>query len=102
MSVEHLFLGLIQTAEGKLAQLLKSHDLTEQKLLTVLQTVRGSTKVTSDNPEGTYNVLKKYGQDLVELAKNVKTLIEWQKQIKHLLIIDGRRNIWQEMSQLTK
>lgn len=59
VSVEHLFLGLIQTAEGKLAQLLKSHDLTEQKLLTVLQTVRGSTKVTSDNPEGTYNVLKK-------------------------------------------
>ena len=93
VSVEHLFLGLIQTAEGKLARLLKSHDLTEQKLLTVLQTVRGSTKVTSDNPEGTYNVLKKYGQDLVELAKNNKLdpVIGRDEEIRNVIRILSRK-----------
>ncbi len=93
VSVEHLFLGLIQTAEGKLAQLLNSHDLTEQKLLAVLQTVRGSTKVTSDNPEGTYNVLKKYGQDLVELARNNKLdpVIGRDDEIRNVIRILSRK-----------
>ncbi len=72
VSVEHLFLGLLKKANETLKKLYARHNITEKAFLEQLKTVRGNRPVTSDNPEGTYDVLNKYGQDLVELAKNQK------------------------------
>ena len=72
VSVEHLFLGLLTQPDGALKELFKTYNVTEQRFLEALKAVRGNARVTSDNPEGTYDVLKKYGQDLVELARNQK------------------------------
>ena len=72
VSVEHLFLGLLKNPDDELKKLFATFRITEQRFLEALKGVRGSARVTSDNPEGTYDVLKKYGQDLVELARNKK------------------------------
>ena len=64
ISVEHLMLGIIDKATGKLKQTLQASGVTYQKFMEVLKDVRGNQKVTSDNPEETYDVLKKYGSDL--------------------------------------
>ncbi|HWQ97644.1 MAG TPA: ATP-dependent chaperone ClpB [Clostridia bacterium] len=71
-SVEHLFLGLIKKANDSIKKLLARNDVTEKAFLEQLKAVRGNRPVTTDNPENTYDVLTKYGQDLVELAKNQK------------------------------
>ncbi|MCE5189684.1 MAG: ATP-dependent chaperone ClpB [Eubacteriales bacterium] len=72
VSVEHLFLGLLKKANEAMKKLFAKYCVTEKAFLEQLKVVRGSRKVDSDNPEGTYDVLNKYGQDLVELARNQK------------------------------
>jgi len=72
ISVEHLFLGLIRKPNPSLKQLWADMSVDDKSFLAALQTVRGNTRVTSDTPEETYDALKKYGQDLVELARNQK------------------------------
>ena len=69
VSVEHLLLALVEKADSGVAGMLKSFNVDKNKLLAVLQDIRGNQRVTSQNPEETYDVLKKYGQDLVELAR---------------------------------
>ncbi|MEG0494201.1 MAG: ATP-dependent chaperone ClpB [Clostridia bacterium] len=72
LSVEHLFLGLLEKPSRTLAELWKSYAITEKNFLTVLQSVRGNTRVTGETPEDTYDVLTKYGQDLTALARAQK------------------------------
>ena len=72
ISVEHLFLGLLKKPSPSMKQLWRDTGIDEHAFLAALQTVRGNTRVTSDTPEDTYDVLAKYGQDLVELARNQK------------------------------
>ena len=72
VSVEHLFLGLLKKANDVLKKLYVKYGISEKTFLEQLKTVRGNKPVTTDNPEGTYDVLNKYGQDLVELARNQK------------------------------
>lgn len=72
VSVEHLFLGLLKKANEALKKLFARYNVNEKSFLEQLKSVRGNRKVNSDNPEGTYDVLNKYGQDLVELARNQK------------------------------
>ena len=72
VSVEHLFLGLMKKANAAMKKLFETYCINEKAFLEQLKVVRGSRKVDTDNPEGTYDVLNKYGQDLVELARNQK------------------------------
>ena len=72
VSVEHLFLGLLETAEGSVRKLLSTYRITKEAALQALQGIRGSQRVTSDNPEGTYDALSKYGTDLVKQARSQK------------------------------
>ena len=72
VSVEHLFLALLAKPNNELKQLFKNFDITRNKFLQALSTVRGNQRVTSDNPEATYDSLKKYGEELVEKARNQK------------------------------
>lgn len=72
ISVEHLMLGLFKEGGSAVTGIFSRFGLDKNKFLTALATVRGNQRVTSENPENTYDVLKKYGQDLVELAKNHK------------------------------
>jgi ATP-dependent Clp protease ATP-binding subunit ClpB len=72
VSVEHLFLGLLKKANEPIKKLLARNEVTEKAFLEQLKVVRGNRPVTTDNPENTYDVLNKYGQDLVELARNQK------------------------------
>ena len=72
VSVEHVMLSLIENASGSVAQFLQRNNITKDIFLQVLSEVRGGTRVTSNNPEDTYDVLKKYGQDLVSLAEQQK------------------------------
>ncbi len=72
LSVEHLFLGLLERPSRAMGEVWKSYSIDEKSFLKALQTVRGNTRVTGETPEATYDVLNKYGQDLTELAKNQK------------------------------
>ena len=72
VSVEHLFLGLMKKANDALKKFFARNNITEKAFVEQLKVVRGNKPVTSDNPEVSYDVLAKYGQDLVELAKNQK------------------------------
>ncbi len=73
VSTEHLFLAAVEEAKPEaFAKLIKSFDLDRPRVLKALQDLRGAQRVTTDNPEATYNALKKYGTDLVELAKQGK------------------------------
>lgn len=93
VSVEHLFIGLIEKSAGKVKDIFKTFGVDKGKFLQVLQSVRGNTKVTSDNPESTYDVLKKYGQDLVELARNNKLdpVIGRDSEIRNVVRILSRK-----------
>ena len=93
VSVEHLFLGLLQEQEPALKQLFKTFDITEQRFLTALREVRGNARVTSDNPEETYDVLQKYGQDLVERARAQKLdpVIGRDSEIRNVIRILSRK-----------
>ncbi len=72
VSVEHLILGMLRSPKTTAAVLLKGAGVTEKEFLVALKSVRGNQRVTSDNPEGQYEALKKYGTDLVELARQGK------------------------------
>ena len=93
VSVEHLVLGLLQEPEAALKQLFKTFDIPEQRFLTALKEVRGSQRVTSDNPEETYDVLQKYGQDLVERARQQKLdpVIGRDSEIRNVIRILSRK-----------
>ena len=69
ISVEHVFLGILQRAGKAGAELFKMFGITQENFMQQLSAVRGNQRVTSDNPESTYDALKKYGQDLVEMAR---------------------------------
>ena len=69
VSVEHLFLGLLDKSSGKCKELFAKFGINKKKFLEKLKDVRGNTRVSGQNPEDTYNVLKKYGSDLVEAAR---------------------------------
>lgn len=72
VSVEHLMLSLFNKANQKIKELFKTFNINKNEFMKVLSDVRGNTRVTSDNPEETYDVLKKYGTDLVEMAREQK------------------------------
>ena len=72
VSVEHLFLCMIAYPSKEMKEIFREYGITRDRFLMALQSVRGNQKVTSDNPEATYDTLEKYGQDLVEKAKSQK------------------------------
>ena len=72
VSVEHLMLSLFNKGNQKIKELFKTFNINKNEFMKVLSDVRGNTRVTSDNPEETYDVLKKYGTDLVEMAREQK------------------------------
>ncbi len=93
VSVEHLFLGLIDAAQGAVKQLLQTYRITKEDCLQALQSVRGNQRVTTDNPEGTYDALEKYGTDLVKRAKEQKLdpVIGRDEEIRNVIRILSRK-----------
>ncbi len=93
ISVEHLMLGLMEKADDTLKKLLRQHKIDRNGYLAVLKDVRGNRQVDTDNPEGTYDVLKKYGQDLVELAREHKLdpVIGRDNEIRSVIRILSRK-----------
>ncbi|MBE5812435.1 MAG: ATP-dependent chaperone ClpB [Clostridiales bacterium] len=93
ISVEHIMLGILEKPNSKMKELFSKHGITTDKFLSALMTVRGNTRVTSDNPEETYNVLKKYGTDLVELARQQKLdpVIGRDEEIRNVIRILSRK-----------
>ena len=94
VSTEHLFLGLLRTdPSGKLGQLFKQFELDADKVLATLKSVRGDQKVTSRNPETTFEALEKYGIDLVELARKGKMdpVIGRDDEIRRVIRILSRK-----------
>ena len=93
ISVEHVFLGILQRP-GKVAnEIFKMFGITTEKFMQQLSAVRGNQRVTSDNPEDTYNALKKYGQDLVEMARANKLdpVIGRDSEIRNVIRILSRK-----------
>ena len=93
VSVEHLFLGLLRKSERELGEILKKYSVKEKEFLEALKKVRGNRKVTDQNPEGTYDVLTKYGTDLVELARAQKLdpVIGRDDEIRNVIRILSRK-----------
>ena len=93
VSVEHLMLGLMEKANSALKEIFNQFNIKKGKFLEVLQSVRGSARVTSDQPESTYDVLKKYGQELVELARKQKLdpVIGRDNEIRNVIRILSRK-----------
>ena len=93
ISVEHVFLGVLQRPGKAAAELFKMFGITTEKFMQQLSAVRGNQRVTSDNPESTYNALKKYGQDLVEMAKANKLdpVIGRDTEIRNVIRILSRK-----------
>ena len=94
ISVEHLFLALIEKADSGVKPVLSQLGVTKPKFLEALQSVRGSARVTSEDPESTYDALKKYGQDLVELARQNKLdpVIGRDTEIRNAIRILSRKS----------
>ena len=94
ISVEHLFLGMLKKPSVNVRGLFGTFHITENGFLNILKTVRGNTRVTSENPEDTYDVLKKYGQDLVELARQQKLdpVIGRDSEIRSVIRILSRKS----------
>ena len=93
-SVEHLFLGLLDTAGRDLGRVFTDYQITKEKALQALTSVRGNQRVTSDNPEETYGALKKYGTDLVERARQNKLdpVIGRDDEIRNVIRILSRKS----------
>ena len=93
ISVEHVFLGVLQRPGKAASEIFKTFGITTEKFMKQLSTVRGNQRVTSDNPEDTYNALKKYGQDLVEMAKAHKLdpVIGRDTEIRNVIRILSRK-----------
>ncbi len=93
VSVEHLFLTMIKHPNPQIKELFREYGITTERFLQVLSTVRGNQRVTSDNPEATYDTLEKYGQELVERARNQKLdpVIGRDGEIRNLIRILSRK-----------
>ncbi len=93
VSQEHLLLGLLETARGGVKELFQTYRITKEEVLKALQTVRGSQRVTTDNPEGTYEALEKYGTDLVKRAREQKMdpVIGRDEEIRNVVRILSRK-----------
>lgn len=94
VSVEHLFLALMEKGTSKVKEILTQCGVNKSSVLGALKKIRGNTRVTTDNPEGTYDVLKKYGQDLVELAAAHKLdpVIGRDDEIRNVIRILSRKS----------
>lgn len=93
VSVEHLFLAMIKHPNKAIKELFREFGITRERFLQALSTVRGNQRVTSDNPEATYDTLAKYGQDLVEKARNQKLdpVIGRDNEIRNVIRILSRK-----------
>ena len=93
VSVEHLFLAMIKHPSSTMKNLFKEFGITRDTFLNALATVRGNQRVTSDNPEATYDTLEKYGQDLVEKARGQKLdpVIGRDEEIRNVVRILSRK-----------
>ena len=93
VSVEHLFLGLLEEAKGTVRELFRLYNIRYEDCLQALQSVRGNQRVTSDNPEGTYDALEKYGTDLVKRARQGKQdpVIGRDEEIRNVIRILSRK-----------
>lgn len=93
VSVEHLFYGLIKRPSDEVKNLFSSYGISEDNFLKALQAIRGNTRVTTDDPESTYDVLNKYGQDLVERARQNKIdpVIGRDEEIRNVIRILSRK-----------
>ena len=93
VSAEHLFLGLLEAAKGNLAEIFRTYHIRREDCLKALQSVRGNQRVTTDNPEGTYDALEKYGTDLVARARQGKQdpVIGRDEEIRNVVRILSRK-----------
>ena len=93
VSVEHLFLGLLDAAQGSVAELFRLYDIHKESCMQALQSIRGNQRVTTDNPEGTYEALEKYGSDLVKRAREQKQdpVIGRDEEIRNVIRILSRK-----------
>ncbi len=93
VSVEHLFLAMLKYPSKEIAAIWKEYGITAERFLQALSTVRGNQRVTSDNPEATYDTLEKYGQELVEKARNQKLdpVIGRDSEIRNIIRILSRK-----------
>ena len=93
VSVEHLFLALLRYPSPSLKKLFQEFGITKERFLQALSTVRGNQRVVSDNPEATYDTLNKYGEDLVEKARNQKLdpVIGRDEEIRNIIRILSRK-----------
>ena len=93
VSVEHLFLSLLNNQSPSMKQFFKEFGITKERFLQALSTVRGNQRVTTDNPEATYDTLNKYGQDLVEKARSQKLdpVIGRDAEIRNVIRILSRK-----------
>ena len=94
VSVEHLFLALLDTAEGSVRNLFRTYNITSDAAMKALQAIRGNQRVTTDNPEGTYEALTKYGTDLVKRAREQKMdpVIGRDEEIRNVIRILSRKS----------
>ena len=94
ISVEHIFLGLLEYPDHILKEIFRIYNLNREKVLKALASVRGNQRVTSDNPEETYAALKKYGADLVERARqnNLDPVIGRDDEIRNVIRILSRKS----------
>ncbi len=94
VSVEHLFLSMMKEPNREIKELFKDFRITRERFLQALSTVRGNQKVTSDNPEATYDTLEKYGYDLVERARDQKLdpVIGRDAEIRNVVRILSRKS----------
>ncbi len=93
ISVEHLFLGLLEHGNAEVKDIFRNYSIEKNNFLQALATARGNTRVTSDTPEDTYDSLKKYGQNLVELARQQKLdpVIGRDSEIRNVIRILSRK-----------
>ena len=93
VSVEHLFLALLDNPSPSVKEIFKEYGITRERFLKALSTVRGNQRVTSDNPEATYDTLNKYGADLVERAREQKLdpVIGRDAEIRNIIRILSRK-----------
>ncbi len=93
VSVEHLFLGLLECAEGFVKELFRTYGIDKERCLQALQAIRGNQRVTTDDPEDTYDALNKYGTDLVKRAREQKMdpVIGRDEEIRNVIRILSRK-----------
>ncbi|MEE1257628.1 MAG: ATP-dependent chaperone ClpB [Lachnospiraceae bacterium] len=93
VSVEHIFLAMIQNPNKEIQEIFREYGITRERFLKSLSEVRGNQRVTSDNPEATYDTLEKYGQDLVEKARKQKLdpVIGRDHEIRNIVRILSRK-----------